>query len=189
MDEMKLQQRWQYYISSYIRVEPTEGVPRSKLTRTVLARNLPSVDDDEGAIPKPVSFDENLVVSICLKSAQMVWGPGSSEGFRYEHVPETKEDAKLARDHVRGTAVSRRSKLARKFVMNNAWMKDLSQDEVDKLKGEYKKLSEGEPEPEPEPVPVPEPEVVGAQGAESEKPDVSPPTPPAAVEDVEMAGT
>jgi len=173
MDEMKLQQRWQYYISSYIRVEPTEGVPRSKLSRTVMARNLPSLDDDETAIPKPASYDENLVVSICLKSTQMVWGADSSEGFRYEKTPESKEDAKSGQERSRGTAESRKSKMAGKFVMNNAWMKDLSQEEVDKLKAEYKKRGEGE---------VGEGEGKG----EGEKTEAAPPTPPPG--DVEMTG-
>uniref|UniRef100_A0A8H7TVK4 Sin3 C-terminal domain-containing protein n=1 Tax=Bionectria ochroleuca TaxID=29856 RepID=A0A8H7TVK4_BIOOC len=37
-DDMQLRERWQYYISSFIRIEPTEGIPRSRLQRVVLAR-------------------------------------------------------------------------------------------------------------------------------------------------------
>jgi paired amphipathic helix protein Sin3a len=164
MDEMKLQQRWQYYISSYIRVEPTEGVPRSKLSRTVMPRNLPSLDD-ETTIPKPASYDENLVISICLKSTQMVWGADSSEGFRYENTPGGKEDAKTVQELARGTGASRKSKMAAKFVMNNAWMKDLSQEEVEKLKAEYKKWSEGEGEKNEKAPPTPPPGDVEMTGA------------------------
>ena len=46
MDEMELRDRWQYYISSWMRTEPTEGVSRSRMQKVVLTRNLPSGDAD-----------------------------------------------------------------------------------------------------------------------------------------------
>ncbi|CAI4218676.1 unnamed protein product [Parascedosporium putredinis] len=149
MDEMKLQQRWQYYISSYIRVEPTEGVPRSKLSKVVLTRNLPSADADpeDGSIPKPVSYDENLVVSICLRSSKMVWGAGSSESFLYSSAPTTKEDKEQHDKATKMSTLARDYRLREKFVLNNSWMKDLSQEEVEKHKADYKKWAEGEVEP------------------------------------------
>lgn len=144
MDEMKLQQRWQYYISSYIRVEPTEGIPRSKLSKVVLARNLPSdVDLDDRSIPKPVSYDENLVVSICLRSSKMVWGAGSSESFLYNSAPATKEEKEKRDKAVKMSTLARDYRLREKFVLNNSWMKDLSQEEVEKYKADYKKWADG----------------------------------------------
>ena len=91
-EEMELREQWQYYISSYMGVEPTEGVPRSKLQKVVLARNLPSdVDSDiedgggsgSSSLPKPVSYREGLVLRICLNSTKIVWEKGTSEYFVY----------------------------------------------------------------------------------------------------------
>lgn len=144
MDEMKLQERWQYYISSYIRVEPTEGIPRSKLSKAVLMRNLPTIesDSDDGNAPNPISYDEGLVVSICLRTSKMVWAAGSSECLVHNSAPASKE-AKTQRDKKREMASLHRAyKLREKFVMNNSWMKDLSREEVEKQKADYKKWAE-----------------------------------------------
>ncbi|MDA4131815.1 MAG: hypothetical protein OK454_01640, partial [Thaumarchaeota archaeon] len=80
MDEMELRDRWQYYISSYMRVEPTEGVNRARLQKVVLTRSLPSSDggDEEHAgPPKALSFDEGLVLRICLNSSKIVYEKGT----------------------------------------------------------------------------------------------------------------
>jgi paired amphipathic helix protein Sin3a len=146
MDEMKLQQRWQYYISSYIRVEPTEGIPRSKLSKVVLTRNLPSPDTDveDGGIPKPISYDENLVVSICLKSSKMVWGAASSEFFIYDKGPKSKDAKERHESSLKNSSLTREAKLAEKFVLNNAWMKDLSREEVEKANAAFNRwVSDG----------------------------------------------
>jgi paired amphipathic helix protein Sin3a len=61
LDDMERKERWQYYTSSYIRLEPTEGIDRSRLHKTVLTRNLPSgeIDTEEAAtLPKPLLFSD-----------------------------------------------------------------------------------------------------------------------------------
>jgi paired amphipathic helix protein Sin3a len=141
---MELQQRWQYYTSSYISVEPTEGVPRSKLSKVVLTRNLPSgeTDSDDGSISRPLSYDEGLVVSICLRSSKMVWGAGSSESFICTKAPPSAE-AKAQHDKkVEMVTKHRAYKLREKFVMNNSWMRNLAQEEVEKQKADYHKWAE-----------------------------------------------
>ncbi|KAM0251841.1 hypothetical protein ACHAP5_001504 [Fusarium lateritium] len=132
MDEMQLRERWQYYISSFIRVEPTEGVPRSDLQKVVLSRNLPSsdADTDEDAIPKPVSYKENLTISICLKSSKMLWAPGTSEYVVYDQSPKTAEQRERREKVLRALSVHRENKLLEKWVHNPAWTKDLSPEEV-----------------------------------------------------------
>lgn len=144
MDDMKLQERWQYYISSYLRTEPTEGVDREKLSKIVLNRNIPSneTDSDDGNVPKAVSFDENLVVNICLRTSKMVWDAGSSESFLSNAGPATKKDWG-ERENTKDIASAQRAhKLREKFVMNNSWMKDLSQEEVEKRKAAHKRWVE-----------------------------------------------
>lgn len=132
MDEMQLRERWQYYISSFIRVEPTEGVPRSKLQKVVLSRNLPSsdADADEDAIPKPISYKEDLTISICLKSSKMLWAPGTSEYVVYDQSPKSAEQRERREKVLRALSVHRENKLLEKWVHNPAWTKDLSPEEV-----------------------------------------------------------
>ncbi|KJZ76973.1 hypothetical protein HIM_03850 [Hirsutella minnesotensis 3608] len=132
MDEMQMRERWQYYISSFIRVEPTEGIPRSKLQKVVLTRNLPSgdADSDGDSVPKPLLYSENLTMSICLKSSKMVWAPGTSEYFIYDQSPKTAESRersdKLRKAHSR----IRKAMLLDKLVKEPAWAKDMGEEEA-----------------------------------------------------------
>jgi paired amphipathic helix protein Sin3a len=141
MDEMQLRERWQYYISSFIRVEPTEGVPRSKLQKVVLSRNLPSADTDadDDAIPKPVSYKENLTISICLKSSKMVWAPGTSEYVVYDQAPKSTEQRERREKFTRALSTHRENKLLEKWVHNPAWTKDLSPEEVQEQNKNFRK--------------------------------------------------
>ncbi|KAF3073564.1 Paired amphipathic helix protein pst1 [Trichoderma lentiforme] len=146
MDEMRLRERWQYYISSFIRVEPTEGVPRSKLQKVVLTRNLPSgeSDSDEDAIPKPVSYKENLTVSICLKSSKMIWAPGTSEYFIYDQAPKSKEQREQREKFTKTLSNFRELKLLEKMVHNPVWAKDMSPEEVQEQNKNFRKwMDEG----------------------------------------------
>ncbi|KAF5555154.1 transcription regulatory protein [Fusarium napiforme] len=141
MDEMQLRERWQYYISSFIRVEPTEGVPRSKLQKVVLSRNLPSpdVDADEDSIPKAVSYKENLTISICLKSSKMIWAPGTSEYVVYDQGPKSAEQRERRDKFIRALSAHRENKLLEKWVHNPAWTKDLSPEEVQEQNKNFRK--------------------------------------------------
>ncbi|RYP45765.1 hypothetical protein DL768_007941 [Monosporascus sp. mg162] len=141
MDEMELRERWQYYISSYMRVEPTEGVPRSRLQKTVLARNLPSseVDSDDGEVPKPLKFDEGLVLRICLNSNRIVWEKGTSEFFVYATEPDDEEEKAKLEEHTTAVREHREQRFREKMIMNNSWMRGMSQDEVQKANDKFQK--------------------------------------------------
>ncbi|KAI1806599.1 hypothetical protein F4811DRAFT_510628 [Daldinia bambusicola] len=141
MDEMELQDRWQYYISSYIRVEPTEGVPRSRLQKTVLARNLPSTDadSDDGNVPKPLLYKDGLVLRICLNSNKIVWEKDTSEFFIYATEPEDEKEKAAAEEYRRAITEHREQRFREKMVMNNAWMRGMSQDEVQKVNESFQK--------------------------------------------------
>jgi paired amphipathic helix protein Sin3a len=146
MDEMQLRDKWQYYISSFIRVEPTEGIPRSRLQKVVLTRNLPSGDSesDDDNIPKPLSYSENLTISICLKSSKMVWAPGTSEYFIYDQSPKTKEQRERREKFTKALSNFRESKLVEKMVHNPAWTKDMSPEQVQEQNRNFRKwMDEG----------------------------------------------
>lgn len=143
---MALRERWQYYISSYIRVEPTEGIPRSRLQKVVLTRNLPSgdADSDDGTIPKPLSYEENLNISICLKSSKMIWEADTSEYFIYDQSPKTKEQRERREKTTRALSTHRELELTKKFVHNPVWAKDMSPEEVQEQNSNFRKwMDEG----------------------------------------------
>ncbi|OAQ62617.1 paired amphipathic helix repeat domain-containing protein [Pochonia chlamydosporia 170] len=141
MDEMQVRERWQYYISSFIRVEPTEGIPRSRLQKVVLTRNLPSgdTDSDSDEVPKPLSYNESLTTSICLKSSKMVWGPGTSEYFIYDQSPKTQEERERREKFTKALSAHRESKLVEKMVHNPSWTKDMSPEEVQEQNKNFRK--------------------------------------------------
>ncbi|KND91067.1 Transcriptional regulatory protein SIN3 [Tolypocladium ophioglossoides CBS 100239] len=149
MDEMQMRERWQYYISSFIRVEPTEGIPRSKLQKVVLTRNMPTGENDseEDNIPKPLSYSENLTTSICLKSSKMVWAPGTSEYFIYDQFPKTPEKRERRDKFYKALSNIRESKLLEKMVHNPSWAKDMSQEQVREQNDKFARWKAGEAVP------------------------------------------
>ncbi|KAM0533108.1 hypothetical protein ACHAPP_006274 [Verticillium nonalfalfae] len=143
MDELKQRERWQYYISSYMSVEPTEGVPRARLQKTVLARNLPPIDEkaDDNWTPAVAAFSEGLAHKVCLNSLKIVYKERTSECFIYDHysnVKDPKEREKITR-RCRAGSKKREEVMREKYVLNSKWMKDLSQSDVEKTKNDWNK--------------------------------------------------
>jgi len=159
MDEMQQRDRWQYYISSFVRVEPTEGVPRERMQKVVLQRNMPRDEPESGrndkdsgsgsggerssgehgGVPKPVAYEESLRINVCLNSCKMVWGENTSEYFVYDHAP--RDPARRARRALvmRAHRLRRETQLTERLVLNNAWMKDKSQEEVQSVNEAFRK--------------------------------------------------
>lgn len=148
VDEMERVEQWQYYISSYMRIEHTEGIVRSRLQKVLLERNLPSDakdSSDEGYAPKPLVIHEGLVVRICLNSYKMVFEKGTSDYFIYNTGragADGEDDEEAAQQAFRREI--RAEKLKEKMVTNNAWMRGLSHEEVQKVNNDYQKWKEGE---------------------------------------------
>jgi paired amphipathic helix protein Sin3a len=143
-DEMPSKERWQYYISSFVRVAPTEGVDRSRMQKVVLARNIPSADADieDSNIPKAMCFQEDLAVRICINTSLMSWEKGTSEHFVYDKAPKSKQEKDQREEYRKALTRHRESKLMSKLVHNNSWMKDMTQDEVQKLNEQWQKWKE-----------------------------------------------
>lgn len=149
MDEMERIQQWQYYISSYMRIEHTEGVVRSRLQKVLLERNLPpDVKDssDDGYSPKPLVIHEGLVVRICLNSSKMVFEKGTSDYFVYNtgsgQRTAEEEEERQAKQAFRREVLG--ENLKEKMVTNNAWMKGVSHEEVQKVNNEYQRWKDGD---------------------------------------------
>ncbi|KAK0730356.1 hypothetical protein B0H67DRAFT_638870 [Lasiosphaeris hirsuta] len=148
MDEMERIQQWQYYISSYMRIEHTEGIVRSRLQKVLLERNLPSDAKDsseDGYAHKPLIVHEGLIVRICLNSSKMVFEKGTNDYFMYNtNSFESQEDRSYYEEKQIFQTELRGDRLKDKMITNNLWMKGLSHEEVQKVKDEYQKWREGE---------------------------------------------
>lgn len=143
-DEMERKEQWQYYISSYMRIEHTEGVARSRLQKVLLERNLPSGAADaseDGFTPKPLAVHEGLVLRICLLSYKIVYEKDTADYFVYNTHPTFKdpEDRDFQEEKQVFMRELRQERFEEKMMMNLPWMKDMSQAEVQKVNEEYQR--------------------------------------------------
>jgi paired amphipathic helix protein Sin3a len=145
LDDMERKERWQYYTSSFVRIEPTEGVNRGLLHKSVLTRNLPSgdVDSEDSMIPrKPLVWSEDLTLRICVNSSRIIFKEPGSEYFIYTDKPLTWDDGKnmaTARVRLLKAEESRNERFKQKWVNMSPWMKDLPLDEVQRISAEMRK--------------------------------------------------
>ncbi|KAI9835740.1 MAG: hypothetical protein M1819_001918 [Sarea resinae] len=146
-DEMTEKLRWSYYITSFQMIDPTEGVPLNRLRMPILKRNLPSKDEsDEEAAKRllPSKHVEDLIVRICMKTYKMLYEPHSEEWWYHTRKASSSVDSSTAL--AERIKEKRSSRFEDKFVMNNAWMKGLSKDEVDQKNDEFRKwVKDGPP--------------------------------------------
>lgn len=131
LDDMERTQKWRYYVSSYIRVEPTEGVARPKQSSVVKMRNMPQSDSISTSSAEenrrnPMVFEESLMVRICVNSYNLLWEANTTDWFVYDH-----EKSKAAVEKADQLRIQRNDKFKEKFVMNNTWMKGMSQSQVE----------------------------------------------------------
>ena len=127
---------WKYYVSSFFRVEPTEGVDRDKMHRVVLARNQKVWDSDsqDGSIREPLSFSEGLGAKICANTSKMFYDPNTSDWFIYTERPFEGTRARLQK-----AEDDRTERFREKFVLNSTWMKGMTHEEVQKVTGDFKR--------------------------------------------------
>ncbi len=147
LDEMERKERWQYYISSYLRIEPTEGVPRNRLHKTVLTRNIPISDAelDSSTRRRPLDWYENLTLRVCVNTYKIIYRDPGSEFCIFTDKPlGTKPGSREHYAHERLSKVEaiRTQRFKEKFELNNAWMKGLDRDEVANVNSHFKKWME-----------------------------------------------
>lgn len=144
LDDMERTQKWQYYVSSYMSVEPTEGVPRPKQSSVVKWRNMPqndslSTSSAEENRRNPMLFDESLTFRICVNSYALLYEKNTMEWFVYPN-----EKSKLAADKADQLRNQRNDRFKEKFVMNNKWMKGMSQSQVENQNRQFDRwINEG----------------------------------------------
>lgn len=170
-DDMKADDHFQYYVSSYVGMDPTEGVPQTRLQKACLSRNLPAyADSEDTGLPEKVVMYEGLRPTIHQRNYSLNWRNAGIEYYIFpprrtvssssvNSPPHSNPDLppvpaapqKPTQDEIRTQARAfRKQKMREKLVMNNAWMRGLSQDDVQGINENWKKfLGGGNPMPEP----------------------------------------
>ncbi|KAJ8066231.1 hypothetical protein OCU04_005315 [Sclerotinia nivalis] len=147
LDIMQRKERWQYYTSSYVRIEPTEGVPRRLLRKSLLTRNLSSGDTDseDGSNQrKPLIWGEDLTLRICVNSYKIIYKEPGVEYFIYADKALGGGEDGETRQRLKKVEESRNQRFHEKFGMNNQWMKEKSHEEVSRINQEFRKwVNEG----------------------------------------------
>jgi paired amphipathic helix protein Sin3a len=137
LTDMERKERWKYYTSSFVRIEPTEGLNRTsrRYTLPVLTRNLPSGTDTDsdsnsplGAssalqLRKPLFYSEELVLQICVNTYQLMYKKGTSEWFIYG----VGEDG----DRARAETERRNQRFREKWELNPRWGRGKTRGEVE----------------------------------------------------------
>jgi paired amphipathic helix protein Sin3a len=141
-------ERWKYYNSCFVRVEPTEGIRRSLLGKTVLTRNLPDGNDADSTTSseqglfggrKDVRYKEGLVLRICVNTYKMMFQAGTQDSF-LARPSKSAESAAKAKE-------KREERFLEKFERNTRWMAGLGQGQVQKINEEFAEWVEEKPRP------------------------------------------
>jgi paired amphipathic helix protein Sin3a len=135
LGKMERKEAWKYYISSFVRVEPTEGVRRVKVRKTVLTRNMRNVNADTDSdtdsaiavIKKPWSFDEGLILQICVNTYNLTYKAGTTDSHIF-NWPKATDPRVTDR---------RNQRFRNNFILNSPWMKNMSHSQVEKTKGDF----------------------------------------------------
>ncbi|KAF2270735.1 hypothetical protein CC78DRAFT_528469 [Lojkania enalia] len=140
--------QWRHYVASYMTVEPTEEVDLTRVQVPYLRNRFSKSEDlaDDERLDYAREMDK-VTISISPAAYTMKFVASDShsdEGTQYfvqkdhvrsglsEDVPNPIEEYNAFRD-------ARRDLAQEKLVMNNAWMKDVSRDDVDARKAAFKK--------------------------------------------------
>lgn len=145
---MSPEAKWVYYITSYTKVEPTEGVPiEGHVSMPFLKRNLP--EDIEEPEPKersvPYLYQSDLEFHICVNSYKIDYDKKGIDWFvhsKKQRISGFKGPVNLDR-----VSENRRSKFREKFVLNNKWTKELDKDEVDRVTKKFSSWVDQGPDP------------------------------------------
>ncbi|KAI9806637.1 MAG: hypothetical protein M1825_006094 [Sarcosagium campestre] len=140
---MSPESRWSYYVASYVKVEPTEGVPIDKrFNMPLLRRNVPEeaedAEDSRRAVPH--AYANQLEMRICVNSYHILWRPSSMDFFYHSRKERNATGGEGFQINVERAKERRKKGFEEKFVLNNAWRKEATPEELAEKDGAYQKL-------------------------------------------------
>jgi paired amphipathic helix protein Sin3a len=139
--------RWRHYVASFMTVEPTEEVDLARVQVPYLRGRLSKADEGEDERLDYAKEMDRVTISI-NPSAYMIKfiasGPDTDEGTQFFVQKDTtrcgiKEDVENPIEGFKNLRETRRDLVQDKLIRNNAWMKNMSRDDVDARKSSFKK--------------------------------------------------
>lgn len=153
LDKVK---RWRAYVASYMAVEPTEELDYARLRYPYLKNRLAKTEDlNEDDRFEHIRHLDKITVSISPAMYTMKFiasEPSGTGGIQYfvQPVATTVGSAPVPKEDRNVLKESRAERVRELFLHNNAWMKDLSQEEVEARKVAHKNDMEKSREAEKE---------------------------------------
>lgn len=144
-DDLDAEARWSYYVSSYIQLKSTEGVDLARVRYPFLHRSLPAEGTTSAREWTTIASSEDLVIRVSVDEYKLRYDahPGSKEWFF--HSDERRSGGgREGIERAEKVKEQRAGRFAEKMVMNNAWMKGLSKNDVDAKNEEFRKFVKGE---------------------------------------------
>ena len=136
--------RWSYYISSFTNLEPTEGVPISKIHMPILWRGLMQSEERSDEIENRaslVSSSENLKIRICLENYKMLFEPRTDEWMIQSQ--STRSGGEEGLKEMQATLDKRAEVVEGFFVIDNTWMRGSKKDDIEAAKSVFDKTIKG----------------------------------------------
>lgn len=136
--------RWSYYISSFTNLEPTEGVPISKIHMPILWRGLmqseESSDETENKASL-ISSSENLKIRICLENYKMLFEPRTDEWMIQSQATRSGGEEGLKEMQA---ALDKRAEVVEGFfVIDNTWTRSSKKEDIEAAKNAFDKAIKG----------------------------------------------
>ncbi|CUS11063.1 unnamed protein product [Tuber aestivum] len=142
-NELDKDERWNYYIQTYMMCAPTEGIPLGRCAKVFLTRNRPSEDDlpEDGSPREMIGSsvadgfcnEENMEIRICVNTYRLFFAP-NTEDFMVQ-----RRSQRLAGESKMRAVSGKRINKWHDFLNNAPWMQmqNMSQEEIERKKAEW----------------------------------------------------
>lgn len=150
-NDLDKDERWNYYIQTYMMVSPTEGIPLDKCRKVFLRRNHPSEEDLPESTGSPREIvsnamadgacnEENMEVRICVNTYRLFFMQNTEDFI----VRTRKERMAMGQGQLRSVREKRKRRWREKVLGDTPWMKGMEIEEIEEKKAAWERfLKEG----------------------------------------------
>ncbi|KAL7273296.1 Transcriptional regulatory protein sin3 [Rhizina undulata] len=147
-NDLDKDERWNYYIQTYMMSSPTEGIPLERCRKVFLRRNLPDEDDmSEAGSPRDPSsssdgacFEERMTVRICVNTYRLFFKEGAEDFI----VQTRKFRTGRGSERLGRVKEARKRRWHEEVLGKSPWMEGLSEAEKRKKCREWETFVAGD---------------------------------------------
>ena len=130
--ELDKDEKWNYYIQTYMMCAPTEGIPLDRCSKVFLNRTYPREKDL--ADPSHSTVRENMEVRICVNTYRLFFMPHTEDLV----VKDPRHWSQLPK-----AAVEKRRDMWQRVQGKLGWVAEAGEEEVKRREGEWERFKEG----------------------------------------------